>query len=222
MFSIIHTVLLLPLPYKSPDRIVRVFGTEPGFPTIPISTPNFLDIRARNRAFASIAVYESTNVNLTGVERPEVLRGTRVSDGFFDVLGVTPRLGRAFAPEEDQPGRNRVAILGDALWQRRFGGDPSIVGRKLMLDGEPHIVVGVLPASFRTLSYMGPDVFLPLAPVMHEDQRGGLHLWAVARLKPEVTLQQARQETESIARQLEQEYPDKQEQPCEADSQPFL
>src|SRR6185295_90480 len=151
MFSIVYGVLLAPLPYKDPDRLVNVWSTafKRGLPRAYVGMANVDDVRARNHVFDDIAALRAVaNFNLTGVGGPERLNGSRVSANLFPVLGVTPLLGRTFTEDEDEIGHDRVAVLTYGLWQRRFGADPSVVGRIISLNGEPHTVVGVMRPDF--------------------------------------------------------------------------
>ena len=158
LFSVVNSVLLQPLPYRQPERLVMLF--EKSFPRNRernvVSPANFLAWVDESRSFERLAAVATSPVHLTGVENPEELSGVRVSADYFPILGVTPALGRVFTREEDQRGRNRVVVLSHRLWQRRFGGDPSIVGKTLELGGFPHTVVGVsLPRLRRMLGDLG-------------------------------------------------------------------
>ena len=146
IFSVVNTVLLQPLPYKNPGQLVMLWenATHLGFPKDTPSPANFLDWRAQNTVFTGMAAMAQKNFNLTGIGEPERLDGRRVSANLFDVLGVQPRLGRGFLPQEDTPGTH-VVILSHGLWQRRFGSDPRIIGQALNLNGESYSVVGVMP-----------------------------------------------------------------------------
>ncbi|MGH9777491.1 MAG: ABC transporter permease [Candidatus Acidiferrales bacterium] len=210
IFSVANAVLLQPLPYKEPDRLVRLWESNPGrnWPFFSASAPNFNDWVQQNQSFEPLAATEGDTFNLTGDGEPERLLGRRVTGNFFPLLGVEPALGRNFTPEEDQPGSARVVILSHGLWQRRFGADPRVLGRALRLDGEPYEVVGVLPPTFRFTQ--GTEVWTPLA--IDWNQRGRANrsnhtLLVVGRLKPGVTLAQAQADLEGIAQRLEQQYP---------------
>ena len=150
IFSVVDAVLLRPLAFKNPDRLVMIWenATHLGFPKDTPSPANFIDWRQQSTVFDGMAAFTERSFNLTGVGEPERLDGRRVSANLFDVLGVNAIIGRTFVPQEDQPG-TKVAILNEALWKRRFGGDPSVVGRAITLNGESYTVVGVLPSSVR-------------------------------------------------------------------------
>jgi putative ABC transport system permease protein len=164
MFSLMDAVLLKPLPYPEPERIVRVWEAPTPTSRNGISTLNFVDWKRLSTSFEALSAVRGLNVALTGEGEPARLSGTLVSADYFDVFGVKAALGRTFLPGEDQPGASQVVVLSHAAWQARFGGDPSILNRPIMLDGEPHQVIGVLPAgSFdRGLeSFWKPIVFAP-------------------------------------------------------------
>ena len=145
IFSFVDGVLLKPLPYAEPERIVRVLEKPPGGGRNGISTLNYLDWQNQNKVFEYMAAQTGGSVTLTGITEPVRLRGSRVSPRYFDIFGLQPALGRMFAPGEDQPGQDHVAILSHSLWVSQFGADPTLVGRSIHLDGEPCTVIGVLP-----------------------------------------------------------------------------
>jgi putative ABC transport system permease protein len=208
IFSVVDAVLLTPIPYPEPDRLVALIDTNPeaGLPRFSTSPPDFLDWRDQSTSFEHMTAITRSDVSLTGDGDPEQLLGASVTGDFFGVLGVPPRLGRGFTPEDNRPGAQRVVVLSHALWQRRFGGDPGILGRVLTLDGEPHTVVGVAAESFRFPS--DAEVWRPLALEITDDMRGGHWLSTFARLRPGVTLEEAQTEMETIARRLAEAYPD--------------
>jgi len=150
VFSAVHAVLLRPLPYAEPERLVEFWLTAPakGLPVVDLPEALYVHLRDRSRAFETIALYIGTGFNLAGGDDAERLLGTNVAGEFFDLLGARPLHGRTFRPEEETPGNNLVAILGHGLWQRRFGGDPAILGREIDLDGLPTVVVGIMPPGF--------------------------------------------------------------------------
>ncbi len=212
IFSVVNAVLLRPLPYDDPDRLVGVWQSYPkkGWDTVGVSPPNFADWRDQNQAFSHIAAMASENFNLTGIDEPERILGYRVSASIFQVLRVEAALGRTFLPDEDQPGQDNVVILNHSLWQRQLGADPSVIGKTLTLNGRSYTVVGVMPSDFRLPQRVdGPLVPLALGPKeLSDSQRGLRYLQAIARLKPVVLLEQAQAEMKNIARRLEQEYPE--------------
>ncbi|MFN2508061.1 MAG: ADOP family duplicated permease [Chthoniobacterales bacterium] len=212
IFSVVNTVLLRPLPFKNPDQLVMIWenATHLGFPKNTPSPANFLDWRQQSTVFEAMAATAQRSFNLTGVGEPERLDGRRVSANLFDLLGVHPTLGRTFLPEEDQPG-TRVVILSEGLWKRRFGGDPSVIGRALTLSGESYTVIGVMP---RTVQLPGMDnwrdqLWVPIAfPSDEAASRGNHYLEVHARIKSRLSLKQAQAEMDTIAARLAQQYPE--------------
>jgi putative ABC transport system permease protein len=207
IFSVVNAVMLRQLPFPNPDRLVRLNESNPerGWPTFSVSHPNFLDWRARNQSFEALAATggESFNLNVGG--EVEVIRGAVITADFLSVLGVAPVLGRNFLPEEDRPGGDvRVALLSHGLWQRRFGGDASVVGKTLTINDNPFTVVGVLPKSF---TWRGSEVFAPLAPDPARS-RGDHRLTVIGRLKPGVAWERALADLNTIAQQLAQQFPE--------------
>jgi predicted permease len=200
MFSLMDAVLLKPMPYPEPEQIVRVWEAPTPTSRNGISTLNFVDWKRLSTSFEALSAVRGLNVALTGEGEPARLAGTLVSPDYFNVFGVKAALGRTFLPEEDQPGASQVVVLSHAAWQARFGGDPGILHRSIMLDGEPHQVVGVLPAgSFdRGLeSFWKPIVFSP------EQRTRGYHwLGAVGRMRRGVTLERAREEMRAVGASL--------------------
>ena len=219
VFSVAGAVLLRPLPYKAPDELVRIFETNPLRRwTRNIAAPaNYADWRARNKSFTGIGAYEQFNTNgsgagdvfLTGFGEPQALKSLGVSGNLFDVLGAAPLLGRTFTEEEQWEGRSRVAVLSYGLWQSAFGGDPAIVGRTITLSGRAYDVVGVMP---RTFFFPGRDVqlWIPFGytPELLTTARRPHWLGVVARRRPGVSFEQARDDMTAIARDLEKQYPD--------------
>ena len=198
IFSVVQAVLLRPLPYDEPDRIVEINETHPerGW-TIVFSHPNFWDFWEQNKAFEGLAAMDGTAMNLTGFDAPERITGGNITANFFQVLGVQPLHGRTFLPGEDHPGGdNRIALLGNGLWMRRFGGDPGVVGETITLNDNPFTVVGVLPA---INPYPGAtDVFIPLVRDTNRI-RSDHRLFVIGRLKPGVTAEAGLADLESIA-----------------------
>jgi putative ABC transport system permease protein len=209
IFSVVNTVLLRPLPYKDPERLVMVWeeATKAGYPTDTPAAANFVDWRDQNQAFEGMAAIADESFNLTGSGDPERLEGRRVSANLFPLLGVEPQLGRVFAAAEDQPGSERVVVLSYKLWQRRFGGDAGIVGKTLNLNGAGYTVVGVMPARFQ-FPTADDEAWVPIAFTQEDATNRGRHyLEVVGRLKPSVTLNQAQAEMSTIATRLQQQYP---------------
>ncbi len=205
VFSVVHAVVLRPLPFEEPGRVVHVSQTSPQGRSYSISEPNFVDFRARQRSFTEMAAMGWDTPVLSGVGVAESVEGRRVSHTFFPILGIEPLEGRVFSAEEDRfGGATDVALLAEGAWRRRFGADPSVVGRTIVLDGTPRRVVGVVPSD---RAWPGVEVWTPLAPnpdVYRDDQR----LEAIARLAPGVTLEEARSDMVAIAARLSDEYPE--------------
>ncbi len=211
IFSVVHALLLRPLPYREPGRLVVLANTSREGRRVPISYPNFSDWRERAQSFEGMASVRSESFNLTGVDRPVQLRGRMVNWNFFQLLGVQPQLGRLFAAADDQYGAARTALISNAMWQERFGGAAGVIGRKLLLNGDIHEVIGVLPPGFEY--FRADDLYVPIGPSLQPrtgltDRGSSLGgMLALARLKPGVTIEQAGKEMAGIAAQLEREYP---------------
>jgi putative ABC transport system permease protein len=206
IFSVIQGVLLRPLPYPEPDRLVRVHETVPQYGRFSVAPANFLDWRRDAEVFERIAAFEGGSGTLSYGENVERVSSAEVSFDMFELLGVPPMLGRGFTREEDAPGKNGVLVLSHGAWLRRFGGDPGILGRMLTLDGAPVNVVGVMPPGFHFPS-RETEYWTPLALDPADAPRGAHYLGVVARLKPDVTLAAARAEMETIAERLSKQFP---------------
>jgi putative ABC transport system permease protein len=209
IFSVVNAVLLTPLPYPASDRLVFVSEHTQQVDNIPVAWPNFLDWREQNNTMEQIGVYNRDSYNLTGGGDPERLPAAQVSADLLSALGVGAALGRIFSVEEDQPGSSPVALLSYALWQRKYGGDPNILDRTIILNDRGYTVIGVLPAGFQFPGRV--DLWLPAGQLSGTDWRNrGNHpgLSGVARLKPGVTIEQARADLDAIALRLEEQYPD--------------
>jgi putative ABC transport system permease protein len=213
LFSVVNGVLLRPLGYREPGRLVVIRETNlPQYPEFSIAPPNFLDWQKAAKSFESMAAFRGQSYNLTGEGEPVRVAGVRVTDGYFALYGATPMLGRAFLPEEDSVAQGRVVILSYAFWQRQFGGSPAAVGRTLQLNGATHTVVGVMPADFQRSA--STELWAPMAFRDEEksnNYRGAHFLNATARLKPGVSLEQAQAEMDLLARQFARQYPDTNE-----------
>ncbi|MBF5043555.1 ABC transporter permease [Aggregicoccus sp. 17bor-14] len=209
IFSVINTVLLDPLPMRQPDQLVRLYDTDRRTDKFPSSALNFRDIRAQATSFTDMMAVDSSDLSLTGVGgEPERLQGAEATASFFSVLGAQPALGRGFAPDEDLPGKSKVVVLGNAVWKRRFGGDAGIIGRSILVGGEPHTVVGVMPPGFDFP--LNAQLWRPVTwekSMVDPENRGAHFLSVYGRLKPGVSLQAADQEVKRIAKGLEQQYP---------------
>jgi predicted permease len=211
MFSGLQSLLLPKLPYPEADRLVRVFRTSSHSQRWPHSPANFLDQQQQNSVFERMAAVNVRSSNLSGAGQPaERLRALEASADFIPLLGIQPMFGRGFLPEEDRPGRNNVVILNHGFWLRHFAADTNILGRTLRLDGESVTVIGVMPASFQESRQWGSvDVLRPIAFTDDERQnRGGNYLDVVARLKPGLSLAQARAGIEALAARMRQDHPD--------------
>ncbi|MGC2272662.1 MAG: ABC transporter permease [Candidatus Sulfotelmatobacter sp.] len=216
VFSVIDAVMLRPLPFHDPSRLVVVKTTEPGrLDDIGVSYPAFLDWRSRGQVFEGLSAFREDDFTLTGRGEPAHLTGAVVSANMFSVLGVPPAMGRDFIPEEDKPiGTGLPVILSHSLWQSRFGSDPRIVGQNLTLDGNPFTVAGVMPAGFQFPVQRTPVEFWTTialdaqGPAPMTSQRGASYLDVIGRLKPKVTLGTAQTEMSGIQAALNKQYPE--------------
>jgi putative ABC transport system permease protein len=215
IFSVVNAVLLRPLPFDHPDRIVTLGEKTKDGNRMNVGYATYVDWQTESRTFEHLAAYRWWDPSLIGEGPPERLSGLRVSQPFFSILGVQPALGRDFLPDEDRPDNSRVVILSHGLWQRRFGGDPEVVGRPVMLSGRNYTVVGVLPASFQsvvsTFAYDSAEIWRPLGYDVSQPWacRTCRHLRAIGRLSSGVSLEQAQAEIETITSNLKQDFPDK-------------
>ena len=207
IFSFVNGIMLRPLPYPKPERLVLLDETalKRGVISMGVSFPNFLDWRQQNNSFEDIACYDTGGFAIAGGAEPEQLKGAFVNQGLFEILGVAPILGRTFTADEDQPDHDLVVILSYALWQRRFGADPKILGQTLLLNNRPRVVIGVMPPGFQFPEVA--DAWGPLALTPKSYTRTDHGLETIARLKPGVTLEQAQAEMISIASNIEQQNP---------------
>ena len=212
IFSVVNGVLLRPLTFKDPGRLVRVWHVPPaksfpGMTTFSVSAANYLDWERQNHVFERMAIYSYHGFTLTGGDKPEQIDACAVTSGFFATLGIQPVLGRAFTPEEDQPGRSNVVVLSHRLWQEHFGSNPNIVGQNIAMDGGSYLVAGVMPASFQF-----PDFAQMWTPMAWTDKeravRGEHHSVVIARLAAGVDVKQAQAEMNTISSRLEQQYPE--------------
>jgi putative ABC transport system permease protein len=215
IFSLVNAVLLKPLPFPEPDRLMSIKQEDhsSGAP-IPesLSYPDYFDWRARNRTFSGIASYTGANMTLTGVGEAQRVGAYQVSSNLFQVLGVAPMLGREFRWDEERAG-NRAVMLSYPLWQLRFGGEKNVVGRQVMLDGQPYTVVGVMPSKFHFPAGTAVEAWTSIAAAAEgatpeTAQRGANELDVLGRLKPGVSMEQARADLSSVARGLAQQYAD--------------
>jgi len=211
MFSVVYGVLLKPLPFERPQELVRVRESNPtrGFPDFSVTPPAFVDWRQMNRSFVDLAATYDTAFNRTGAGQPEHLEGMRVSASLFHLLGVQPLAGRLFVTEEEEIGKHFVALISESYWSRHFGGDPKAVGSTILLDGQAHTIIGVVPA-VQAFPRSNTDVWAPLAfdpRQLAEAARGGHYLNVVGRLKPGVSREQSEADLKNIAAQLEKLHP---------------
>ena len=201
IFSVVNAVLLRPLPFREPERVVMVWNNgaaAAGGDRTPLAVADLLDWRGQSRSFESIAAFNYLSVNVTGGETPERVLGAGVSANFFSVLGVKAALGRTFLPDEDRPGAGLVLVLSDGYWRRHFGADPQVVGRTLTLSGDSYTVIGVMPPG---LNFPIPTKEVELwaaRQVETPTRRGPYFLTGVARLKPGVTVRQAHADTRAM------------------------
>jgi predicted permease len=207
VFSIIDAVLLRPLPYPQPDQLIKLYGRFSGI-GLPgdrnwFSALEFTDLRAMNRSLAGEAAIRNGSVNLMVGAEPERAEAAEVSASFFEVLGVKPQLGRAFQAGDDQPGRDALIVLGHDLWQRRLGADPRVIGRKITVNGQPHVIAGVMPAGFEYPR--GAEVWKPLAFTAEDlapSARGEHGLEVLARVKRGLTPEQVRADLSAVTRRI--------------------
>ena len=207
VFSLVRAVILRDLPFAEPDRLVWMYNARTERDRAPFSIPDLDDYRTTNTTLAGIAVFTNWTANLTGAGDAERLEGTRVSGDFFPLLGARPLLGRTLELR-DEAGAERVVVLTHGLWIRRFGGDPGVVGSHVMLNGAAHGVVGVMPSGF-IFPFRDAEVAvpLPLRDDVRRSDRGANFLRVVARLKPRVTIAQAKADLDTIAHRLQRQYP---------------
>ena len=205
MFSVINTVLLRPLPYPNPDRLVWMNESGDEVANRMVSYPNFVDWRARNQTFEAMSTYRTWALTLTGVDQPTHLDAGMVTADYFKVMGVAPVRGRTFTAEDDRPGATPVAIISYAFWQKYFAGDTSVVGKTIALDDSAVTIIGVMPEDFK---HQGPPpIWVPIGPMNWKNRDVRIGGNVIGRLKPGVTVEQARADINAVARQLAQEHP---------------
>lgn len=217
MFSVVTAVVLRPLPFPDPDKLVAVASASKVRAVPAVSFPDFLDWRDQNRSFEHIAAYHTADLTLTGLGEPAHIEANVVTTGFFEALGVQPQLGRTFSAEEEKPG-NHVAILSDQMWRGQFHGDPNVLGKGFALGGKAYTIVGVMPAGFEFPIRSTPrDLWIPASIDAEIDnpgdtpivgQRGAHFLRTIARLKPGVSVDLALQDMQGITQALAKKYPD--------------
>ncbi len=207
IFSVVYSVLFRPLPFADPDGLLLVRTTWKQM-TSSFSVGNWADVNRQQRSFQYFVPAHAENFNLAGADAPENVTGARVGFDYFAMLGVRPALGRSFLPEEDSPGRGDVVVLSDGLWRRRFGADPSVIGRPVRLDGRAHTVIGVMPGSM-DYAVFDEDLWVPAAfsaerLAMHDEH----YLTVLGRLRPGVSRAQAELELRGLAGWLRTNYPE--------------
>ncbi|HKX29607.1 MAG TPA: ABC transporter permease, partial [Blastocatellia bacterium] len=215
IFSVVNSIILRPLPYREPDRLVQIWESRPseaGDHNV-VSPTNFVDWRRLARSFESMSLYEGWLPAFNESEQTTQLVGAEVSSDFFDVLGVAPQLGRTFRPEDEQAGRDPVVIVSYGFWQRRLGGASDVIGKSLTLSEKSYSIIGVLRPDYRhprLVFDQQSEIWRPLGVSAHArpDRRGSHYLNALGRLKPGVRLEEARAEMKAVARQLELAYPE--------------
>ncbi len=207
IFSAVDVFMLRPLPYDEADRLTHVYSTVParGWSYNSVSIPDFVDFREQSQTMDISTVY-GRDFNLSGSDIPERITGERASWNYFRVLRITPILGRSFLEEEERMGAHHVAVISNGLWQRRYGGDPEVIGTNVELDGESYTIVGVLPPKIRVYERR-TEIWTPI-PLSGEEQRGSHFLQPIGRLNPGATIEQANVEIATIADRLAQEYPE--------------
>src|SRR6266481_2070263 len=211
VFSVVNAVLLRPLPYQDAGRLMALYEKRPAENRVrnPISLPDFLDWQAGAKSFSAMALFESETFSLTGDGDPERAPGGRVTPAFFDALGVHPYLGRFLQAGEERPAADAVGIVSFGMWQRRFGGDRAVLGKRIFVNGVPVQIVGVLPPDFRFPFSSACDLIVPIRITAEMQRWRAVHQFSgVARLAPGITTRQAQSEMALISARLEQQHPD--------------
>ena len=203
VFSIFNGVLLTPLPYPNPEQLVMVYDTQPACATCPASFPKYTDWKTRNHVFSAIGGSTPASFVMTGKGQPQQVAGMATTASLVDVFGVEPMIGRWYTAQEDQPGGPKVVVLSVPFWMKQFGGDRGVIGRKVIFDGDPYEIVGVMPESF---NHRNGDVFVPLQRKLDPATRGNHFLVTYARMKPNVTVQQAAAEMRALGVTLAKEF----------------
>jgi len=212
IFTVVNAVLLRPLPFHEPDRLVVAWenNLKRGLQQFDVSRPDYDDWLAQNHVFSEMAIYTNESLSLTNRGEPERLEAHQISASFFPLLGITPIAGRTFTAADDTAAGTPVALISEQLWKRRFGADPSVIGQPMILDSKSYTLIGIIPASFELPLFLErPDVWVPLRQdtTPHPDERNVRWNRVIARLRPDVTLAQAQTEMDAIASRLAIEYP---------------
>jgi len=208
IFTVINAVLLRPLPFPNPDRLVLLVERAAQLAIVTTSWENYQDWRDQSHSFESVAASRALTMTLTGVANPERVPARMVTATLLPALGVSPQLGRTFTADDDKPGAAGVVMVSDALWRRRFGGAPDAIGRSMTLDNQPFTIVGILPPHFQLLT--AADALLPMGPwaaTLPDDRNWHPGIFPLARLKSGVTLAEAQAEMDVISKRLEAAYP---------------
>ena len=208
IFSVVDAVMLRPLPFRDADRVVLINEQTPQFPLLSLSRENYQDVCAQATSFSACGAFRTTTVNITAGTEPRRVPAKQLTANMLSLLGVAPALGRTFTADEDARGGDKVAMLGYALWQTSFGARPAVLGERVLLDGTPYTIVGVMPADFRLVQ--NADVYLPLGPflaVQPPDRNWHPGIQPIARLKDGVSLREANTDVGGIAARLEKAYP---------------
>jgi putative ABC transport system permease protein len=212
IFTVVNAVLLRPLPYQDSSRIMQIWHVPPaksfpGMTRFSVSPANYLDWRSMNHSFEDMAALGGARFNVGGKERPEAIEAASIAPGFFSILRVQPVLGRGFTPDEDRSGHGHVVVLANTFWRERYGADPGVIGRNILLDGEPYTIVGVMPPKFKFPSWA--QLWIPLAWTDERRAvRGNHNYQVIGRLKPGVDIRAAQAELSAISTRLEQLYPE--------------
>src|SRR5258708_18503612 len=215
IFSLVNAIILRPLPYPNPEQLIGLGQwrnqTGEGYVQTGVSAPNMVDIARQTRIFQKVGYYRWSGFNITESDRPESVTGIKTSIDLLPMFGIQPLMGRLFTPDEMQPGHDQVAVIGHRLWQERYGADPRILGKTIDLDQRRYTIAGVMPANFRFTWDQEMDVFVPLALTPDERSEAARatsrDLQALARLQPGVSVKQAQTAMDTLAANLETQYP---------------
>jgi putative ABC transport system permease protein len=213
VFSVVHAVLFRPLPYPASERLVELFEVEPARGALRASVLNYVSWAERTKTLEALAAFNGASFNVTGDSQAERVNGAAVTASLFRVLAVSPLIGRPLRPDDERPGSRRVAVIARSFWQRRYGADPTLIGRTVPLNGERYEIVGVVPDTFRDIgrsrvsSATSPQIFVPLTIDPARENRGNRVIRVVGRLRPDVSFEQTRDEMRGIAVALSSEFP---------------
>ena len=209
IFSAINALLLKPLPFPELDRVVAIWDKLPsrGVMHNEVTVANYLDWQAQSQSFEQLALYRWWSANITAIDPPERIQGFLVTANFFDAMNMKPVMGRNFSPEENQPGKDAVAIITHSLWQRRFGGDPNILNKTITINSVVRTIVGVMPERFNFPK--GSEVYAPIAmtPELMKSRQNHSY-YVIGRLKPGVSIESSQADIDNIAARLEQQFPE--------------